>query len=208
MLPLPPPSSPQWASAHAVSRCLPPSFPPPSSPPRAVGQFRDLVEMAERNKPLRETLKQVLRLTKGWDIARDHVRRAVETDVQLRVFHPDGRIDVGLVFKCGAFNVVEMHRPVGLLRRKTNPQQSNQVRWGGPRAHERGALAGAARGGPGMWWQVMSGWPCSARAEPGWGGGLLLSMGMAAPLSSPLPRCRSWWTSSGCRWTPAPTQTQ
>lgn len=31
---------------------------------------------------------QVLRLTKGWDIARDHVRKAVETDVQLRVYHP------------------------------------------------------------------------------------------------------------------------
>ncbi len=33
---------------------------------------------------------QVLRLTKGWDIARDHVRKAVETDVQLRVYHPGG----------------------------------------------------------------------------------------------------------------------
>ena len=34
---------------------------------------------------------QVLRLTKGWDVARDHVRKAVETDVQLRVYHPGGR---------------------------------------------------------------------------------------------------------------------
>ena len=59
--------------------------------PAAVGHFRELVEMAERNKPLRETLKQVLRLTKGWDVARDHVRRAVETDVQLRVYHPGAR---------------------------------------------------------------------------------------------------------------------
>jgi len=33
---------------------------------------------------------QVLRLTKGWDVARDHVRKAVETDVQLRVYHPGG----------------------------------------------------------------------------------------------------------------------
>jgi hypothetical protein len=71
------------------------------------------VETAERNKALRETLKQVLRLTKGWDIARDHVRRAVETDVQLRVYHPDGRTEVGLVFKCGSFNVIDINRPVG-----------------------------------------------------------------------------------------------
>eukprot|EP00887_Chlorella_sp_A99_P003348 scaffold26.g3348.t1 len=84
---------------------------PINSVTKAVGQFRDLVEMVESNKALRETLKQVLRLTKGWDVARDHVRRAVETDVQLRVFNPDGCTDVGLVFKCGTFNVVEMHRP-------------------------------------------------------------------------------------------------
>jgi hypothetical protein len=84
------------------------------------------VETAERNKALRETLKQVLRLTKGWDIARDHVRRAVETDVQLRVYHPDGRTEVGLVFKCGSFNVIDINRPVGLMRRKQNPQQANQ----------------------------------------------------------------------------------
>eukprot|EP00887_Chlorella_sp_A99_P000045 scaffold16.g45.t1 len=105
-----------------------------------VGQFQDLVEMAESNKALRETLKQVLRLTKGWDVARDHVRRAVETDVQLRVFNPGGRTDVGLVFKCGAFNVVEMHRPVGLMRRRINPDQANQARaaepWGRPPALE------------------------------------------------------------------------
>ncbi|GAB4816111.1 hypothetical protein N2152v2_003157 [Parachlorella kessleri] len=91
-----------------------------------VGQFRELVEMAERSKPLRETLKQVLRLTKGWDVARDHVRRAVDTDVQLRSYSPDGRADVGLVFKCGAFNVIDINHPIGLLRRKQNPQQPNQ----------------------------------------------------------------------------------
>ncbi len=69
--------------------------------------------MAERNKPLRETLKQVLRLTKGWEVARDHVRRAVENDVQLRVWHPEEHRDIGLVFKTAAFNVIDMQRPVG-----------------------------------------------------------------------------------------------
>lgn len=91
-----------------------------------VGQFKELVEIAERSKPLRETLKQVLRLTKGWDVARDHARRAVHTDVQLRVFHPDGRTDVGLVYRCGAFNVVDINQPVGLLRRRRAEQRVDQ----------------------------------------------------------------------------------
>ncbi|KAI8114346.1 hypothetical protein M9434_002472 [Picochlorum sp. BPE23] len=91
-----------------------------------VGQFRELVETAERNKPLRETLKQVLRLTKMWDVARDHVRKAVHTDVQLRVYHPDGREDVGLVYRCGAFNVVDINRPVGLLRKRQESTKPGQ----------------------------------------------------------------------------------
>jgi hypothetical protein len=91
-----------------------------------VGQFRELVETAERNKPLRETLKQVLRLTKMWDVARDHVRKAVHTDVQLRVYHPDGREDVGLVYKCASFNVVDINRPVGLLRRRQESSKPDQ----------------------------------------------------------------------------------
>jgi len=91
-----------------------------------VGQFKELVEVAERSKPLRETLKQVLRLTKGWDVARDHARRAVHTDIQLRVYHPDGRTDVGLVYRCGAFNVVDINQPVGLLRRRRVEQRADQ----------------------------------------------------------------------------------
>lgn len=117
-------------------------MPPPPCRPPAVGQFRDLVETAERNKALRETLKQVLRLTKGWDIARDHVRRAVETDVQLRVYHPDGRTEVGLVFKCGSFNVIDINRPVGEPSRGACVPATRVWRCGGD-----GAAAG--RGGPG-----------------------------------------------------------
>lgn len=130
-----------------------------------VGQFRELVETAERNKPLRETLKQVLRLTKGWDVARDHVRRAVHTDVQLRVYHPDGRTDVGLVYKCGTFNVVEINRPVGLLRRRQTSSRPDQelvdVIWlsveasAWPEAVRRIVPRAAS-----AWWQ---------EGHPGWG---------------------------------------
>ena len=83
-----------------------------------VGEFKELVELAEGNRPLKETLKHVLRLTKMWDVARDHVRRAVITDQQLRVYHPDNRDDVGLVYRCTSFNVIDINRPVGLLRKR------------------------------------------------------------------------------------------
>lgn len=83
-----------------------------------VGEFKDLVELAEGNRPLKETLKHVLRLTKMWDVARDHVRKAVITDQQLRVYHPDNREDVGLVYRCTSFNVIDINRPVGLLRKR------------------------------------------------------------------------------------------
>ena len=43
------------------------------------------------------------------------VCRAVDTDVQLRSYSPDGRADVGLVFKCGAFNVIDVNHPIGEL---------------------------------------------------------------------------------------------
>lgn len=112
------------AAAAAASNV--PNLQLPINKVTKVGQFLALVDMAEKNKPLRETLKHVLRLTKMWDIARDHARKAVQTDVQLRVYHPDGRMDVGLVYKCGSFNVVDINRPVGLLRRRhknTRPDQ-------------------------------------------------------------------------------------
>ena len=87
-----------------------------------VGEFKELVELAESNRALKETLKHVLRLTKMWDVARDHVRRAVTTDTQLRVYHPDNREDVGLVYKCTSFNVIDINRPVGLLRKRQGVQ--------------------------------------------------------------------------------------
>jgi hypothetical protein len=89
-----------------------------------VGEFRELVELAESSNSLKDTLKNVLRCTKMWDVARDHVRKAVSTDVQLRVYHPDGRDDVGLVYKCTSFNVIDINRPVGLLRKRQG--QGNQ----------------------------------------------------------------------------------
>lgn len=143
-----------------------------------VGQFRDLVESAEHNKPLRETLKQVLRLTKGWDVARDHVRKAVHTDVQLRVFHPEGRTDVGLVFKCGAFNVVDISRPVGLLRRRRTDGRTDQelvdVVWldSDPNGWPEAVRRIVPRAGTAWWYDGHPGWaflPLATQYIPSYG---------------------------------------
>ena len=83
--------SPCWL--HGAPPCRPvahpscpahaPWLPPrPSLPPNSATPSRQRPPLRSSRPP------QVLRLTKGWDVARDHVRRAVETDVQLRVYHP------------------------------------------------------------------------------------------------------------------------
>ena len=90
----------------------------------SVGQFLELVLFAEGNKPLLDTLKTILRLTKGWDVAAEHAKKAVTTDTQLRVFYPDLGVDIGLLFKCDKQNALQIHRPVGLIRRNKNKQSS------------------------------------------------------------------------------------
>ena len=78
---------------------------------RAVGQFRALTEWAEQDKAVCETLKRVLKLTRGWDVARDHARMAVGTDSRMRLWYAaDGQS--GLLYKCN-LGSVELDQPVG-----------------------------------------------------------------------------------------------
>ena len=90
---------------------------PCPAPPHtaAVGELRALVETAEGDPHLRETLAQLLCITdKRWDAARGHVLRAVPTDVRLRAFHQAGGVGgVGLVFRAGALNALDFEHPVG-----------------------------------------------------------------------------------------------
>ena len=51
---------------------------------RAVSQFRQLCEVADRDRSLTDTLKKVLKLSKGWETAREHVYKAVGTDNRMR----------------------------------------------------------------------------------------------------------------------------
>ena len=50
---------------------------------RAVGQFRELVQWAEEDRSRCESVKKVLKLTKGWDVARDHALTAVRACMPL-----------------------------------------------------------------------------------------------------------------------------
>lgn len=83
----------------------------------AVGQFKDIVEVAEKDPQLCETLKKVLKLTRGWEIARDHARTAVTSDNRMRVWCPQGSSkglppQSGLLFKCN-LGSVDLENPVG-----------------------------------------------------------------------------------------------
>lgn len=72
--------------------------------------------MAERDPQLCETLKKVLKLTRGWEVARDHAMMAVSTDNQMRIWYATGAgaelQDGGLLFKCH-LGSVDLENPVG-----------------------------------------------------------------------------------------------
>ncbi len=69
--------------------------------PRAVGQFRELVESCTKDAPLQEALKKALNFTaKGWEAARAHALRAVSTDNRMRVWVSDDSHEAGALFRC------------------------------------------------------------------------------------------------------------
>lgn len=79
------------------------------------------MQAAERHKTLRENLKQLLRLTKGWDTMRDHVVLAVDDDKQLRVWYADNDGNLGIIYQCGSHNSIDLNNPLGVLRRVEDP---------------------------------------------------------------------------------------
>ncbi len=106
-----------------------------------VGELKELVMAAERNKVLRENLKQLLRLTKGWDTMRDHVMMSVDDDLQLRVWYADTDGKLGIVFQCGAFNAIDLNNPVGVLRRTEDPSGTLvDIHWSTMQGVEAGTI--------------------------------------------------------------------
>lgn len=79
----------------------------------AVGQFKDLVESTEKDMPLQETLRKVLNFTsKGWDAAKAHAMKAVETDNRMRIWLSDDSHKNGLLFRCN-LGRVDLDAPIG-----------------------------------------------------------------------------------------------
>lgn len=79
----------------------------------AVGQFKDLVESSAKDIPLQETLRKVLNFTsKGWDAAKAHALRAVETDNLMRVWLSDDSCTSGLLFQCH-LGRIHIDSPIG-----------------------------------------------------------------------------------------------
>lgn len=66
------------------------------------------MESSAKDVPLQETLRKVLNFTsKGWDAAKAHALRAVETDNRMRVWLADDAHTQGLLFQChlGRINI-------------------------------------------------------------------------------------------------------
>lgn len=112
--------------AAAANAAKVPRIHVPSNSVTKVGQFRELVEAAEASDDLKKELKHILRLATMWDVARGHAQRAVHTDGQLRAYHPDGRDDVALVYRCTCFNVLAIDAPVGIMRKRQTTSTSRQ----------------------------------------------------------------------------------
>ena len=89
----------------------------------AVGQFRDLVESTAKDMPLQETLRKVLNFTsKGWDAAKAHAMKAVETDNRMRIWLSDDTHTRGLLFRCH-LGRIDIDSPVGRSKSFSISQQ-------------------------------------------------------------------------------------
>ena len=88
----------------------------------AVGQFRDLVESTAKDMPLQEALRKVLNFTsKGWEAAKAHAMKAVETDNRMRIWISDDTQSQGLLFRCN-LGRVDLDSPVGeSFAKKSSP---------------------------------------------------------------------------------------
>ncbi len=94
--------------------------------PRAVGQFRELVESCTKDAPLQEALKKALNFTaKGWEAARAHALRAVSTDNRMRVWVSDDSHEAGALFRCH-LGRVDLDAPVGAARAAPSGYLSGQ----------------------------------------------------------------------------------
>ncbi len=67
-----------------------------------MGQFQNLVRVADADSQLRKVMQIILKLSKEkWEEASTHALTAVVPDFRRRVWYPPGHnLGVGLVFNC------------------------------------------------------------------------------------------------------------
>lgn len=125
-----------------------------------VGELKELVQAAERHKTLRENLKQLLRLTKGWETMRDHVMLAVDDDKQLRVWYADNDGNLGIIFQCSSYNSIDLNNPLGVLRRVDDASNTLvHIHWSSLRGPEAPTIQTCIA-------QAVTSW--SQEEHPGW----------------------------------------
>ncbi|KAI8470506.1 MAG: hypothetical protein J3K34DRAFT_521291 [Monoraphidium minutum] len=96
-----------------------------------VGQFQNLVRLAEADVQLRKVMQAVLKLSKEkWDEAARHALEAVHPDFRRRVWYPHGQnMGVGLVFSCKD-GAVQLRDRIALAQ--TGPDGSIKARPAAP----------------------------------------------------------------------------
>lgn len=83
----------------------------------AVGQFQNLVRVADADAQLRKVLQIILKLSKEkWDEAAAHAMQAVVPDFRRRVWYPPGySMGIGLVFNC-KYGSVQLRDTISLAQ--------------------------------------------------------------------------------------------
>ncbi len=81
---------------------------------------------ADKDRALCETLKKVLKLTKGWDAAKEHAMQAVTSDHQLRIWSQEP--SSGLIFKT-LRGVVDIEKPCGAALPPSTLNAQAQLEW-------------------------------------------------------------------------------
>ncbi|PRW58095.1 CSE family protein [Chlorella sorokiniana] len=139
-----------------------------------VGEFRQLAVWAQEDPSRLDQVKKMLKLTKGWEEARDHALIAVGADERLRAFFPDDSLAAGLLFRCKDANI-GLEAPLAALEAASDASGQRTLvatllPQGGAGAAAGAAEDGAAAPDPArvaaMLTQAKACW--ARRGHPGW----------------------------------------
>lgn len=95
---------------------------------QTVGQFQQLVYLADTDAQLRKGLQVILKLSKEkWEEASNHAIQAVVPDFRKRVWYPPGHnMGIGLLFSC-KYGAVQLRDPVALVQTQQDGRTNKVV---------------------------------------------------------------------------------